>query len=293
MPNHGKGGRKPERDEIKRAAVAVRTTPTIKAKLEDAAREAGRSVTQEIEARLEASVGLVATAESHDLLGQIAREIRRAEELTGKRWHKDLRTWAMVREALASGPIVQHCPPADRLASDLTGDTAQLRQRLANYGQQISSLMLALCELGFLIGQNPESFRDITASRYNYDDINEEKLSEADRPAAERLFAKMQQLDTERSADAEEYRFMHGLIVECIEKAVAEWQADLAQRGLMQPDEYRPVATLVPIGGGGMFVQVPAGMKPTDSAVIIGSSVGAGDVVRLEPIRQTRRGAAE
>ena len=44
MPSHGKGGRKPERDEVKRAAVAVRTTSAIKARLVEAADLAGRDV---------------------------------------------------------------------------------------------------------------------------------------------------------------------------------------------------------------------------------------------------------
>lgn len=49
------GGRPLEREEAKRSAVAVRTTPAIKAALVEAAEASGRSLTQEIEARLEAS----------------------------------------------------------------------------------------------------------------------------------------------------------------------------------------------------------------------------------------------
>lgn len=50
-----RGGRPRERDEVKRAAITIRTTSAIKEQVKAAAEANGRSVTQEIEFRLERS----------------------------------------------------------------------------------------------------------------------------------------------------------------------------------------------------------------------------------------------
>jgi len=108
MPNHGKGGRKPERGEAKRSSVAVRTTSEIKSALEAAALDNERSVTQEVEARLEASLALdkpKKSAATMRLLAKIAEDIEQAEIEAGAPWDRDLTAWAAVREALATGAI--------------------------------------------------------------------------------------------------------------------------------------------------------------------------------------------
>lgn len=94
------GGRPPERGEPKRAAIALRTTPAIKDRLQAAAEAKGRSITQEVEARIEESFAL------EDLLGgprikaqliEIAAQIYRAEKTTGKLWDEDLETYHLAR----------------------------------------------------------------------------------------------------------------------------------------------------------------------------------------------------
>lgn len=97
-----KGGRPAHHDgEIKKAAIAVRTAPSIRDALRVAADESGRSVTQEVEARLIASFERDAgrrSAETERLLNRFAAEITEIEALTGKAWHRDRRTAGSVME---------------------------------------------------------------------------------------------------------------------------------------------------------------------------------------------------
>lgn len=102
--SNNKGGRPPHHDgEIKKAAIAVRTAPSIRDALKVAADEAGRSVTQEVEARLSASLeadGGERSPETSQLLNKIAAGIADAETMTGKRWHRDRKTAGAVLEML-------------------------------------------------------------------------------------------------------------------------------------------------------------------------------------------------
>ena len=98
------GGRPSERGESKRAPISMRTTPAIRAALEEAAERGGRSLAQEIEQRLERSVaadegaGSVATAA---FLASITADIGAIETATGKGWTVDLYTFGAVRFAIA------------------------------------------------------------------------------------------------------------------------------------------------------------------------------------------------
>ena len=89
--------------ETKRAQIPVRTTPTTRARLTEAAKAAGRSLTQEIEQRLERSFetedreGGPAT---HNLLNLFASEIGLIERYTGAPWASDVTTWSAVRSRL-------------------------------------------------------------------------------------------------------------------------------------------------------------------------------------------------
>lgn len=87
-----KGGRPTERGEAKRSAIAVRTTPAVKDRLTDAATRAGRSLTQEIEQRLERSLegeDALGGAETANALRALASEIANVERRTGKSWLED------------------------------------------------------------------------------------------------------------------------------------------------------------------------------------------------------------
>lgn len=95
-----RGGRPVERDEPKRAAIAVRTTPAIKERLQAAAAERGRSITQEVEARIEESFeaqDLLGGVETRQAFSAVAAQIKRMQDATGKHWLADVATHAAVR----------------------------------------------------------------------------------------------------------------------------------------------------------------------------------------------------
>lgn len=116
-----KRGRPAMPDAEKRQQIGVRTSPALKADLERAAGENGRSVAQEAELRLVQSFeqdARAGDAETTRLLSMIANEIAAIQQTTGKRWHRDLTTWAAVSEALYRGAIVTMRP--DNAADDET-----------------------------------------------------------------------------------------------------------------------------------------------------------------------------
>jgi hypothetical protein len=250
MPNHGKGGRKPERGEAKRSAIAVRTTATIKAKLDAAADEAGRSLTQEVEKRLEASVAISETGETHELLAAIAGEIARAEALTGKRWHRDLKTWAMAREGLL-GEIEARAPEADRLLAAGNSDANDLAEELNTYDARLRALAISSMELGgWPIPLNPHRYGDVRVRQYNYADVRAELADHGTaetKAIVEPILAKMEAIEAERSPVAEGYRHQQKVVMDCIEEAISEWEADLRSRGRQPSQEYRPPATIRPV----------------------------------------------
>lgn len=109
MDEANKGGRPAHHEgEVKKAAIAVRTAPSIRDALRLAADESGRSVTQEVEARLVASFekdGGRRSPETQQLLNRIGGEIAEIEALTGKSWHRDRKTAGAVLEMFARRPI--------------------------------------------------------------------------------------------------------------------------------------------------------------------------------------------
>lgn len=103
-----KRGRPALPDEQKRQQIGVRTSPTLKAALEQAAADNGRSVAQEAEWRLQRTFEEEERAggdHTARLLRIVAAEIEKIESVTNKRWSKDLKTWAAVARMFAYGPI--------------------------------------------------------------------------------------------------------------------------------------------------------------------------------------------
>lgn len=159
-------GRPPLRGEAKRSAVAVRTTEATKAKLLEAATASGRSLTQEIEQRLEQSIErerVEGDAETSRLLMRIAAEIaaiqaayfqrfmngfsekdRPAMEKVARKkllWHKNREIWGAVKEALATGAIEAMGP--DHPADDdvVTQAHARLEEVRAELGRSRAKLL--------------------------------------------------------------------------------------------------------------------------------------------------------
>lgn len=112
------GGRPIERDQAKRAAVALRTTPAIKGRLQSAADTRGRSITQEVEHRIERSFetdDLFGGQHNVRLLVLLAAEIRRAEHATGKAWNDDTATHAAAAKLVAEA-MDRAGPPPENFA---------------------------------------------------------------------------------------------------------------------------------------------------------------------------------
>ncbi len=99
--------------ETKRAQVPVRTTPSAKARLVAAAKTNGRSLTQEIEQRLERSLvedDAQGGGRNARLFHRLAAEIRRVEAATGVSIWEDPRGYAAAYE-LMRRQISRESPP--------------------------------------------------------------------------------------------------------------------------------------------------------------------------------------
>lgn len=81
--------------------VLLRTSPELKVRLEQSAESRGRSLTQEIESRLEGGFvveELVGGATTATLLHRLGNEITEAEARNGGSWWQDQNTWTDIRQ---------------------------------------------------------------------------------------------------------------------------------------------------------------------------------------------------
>lgn len=96
----GVRGRPRHGDTEKRKALNLRTTDEMRALLEAAAVEGGRSLTQEVERRLASTFKVSASAQTSALgpmLRRLATVVDLAEQRTGKQWDTDPETFWAVR----------------------------------------------------------------------------------------------------------------------------------------------------------------------------------------------------
>lgn len=118
-------GRPTERGETKRATINMRTTPAIRAALEEAAASEGRSLAQEIEQRLERSIAADAVrggVHNVRLVDAIAAEIATIEGMTGKRWNDDQVTFQLMLLSIPEllklhGPMIENGPKVVAIVS--------------------------------------------------------------------------------------------------------------------------------------------------------------------------------
>ena len=96
----GAGGRPRHGESEKRKALNLRTTDELRALLEAAATEGGRSLTQEVERRLASTFNVSASAQTSTLgplLRRLATVVDLAEQRTSKQWDADAETFWAVR----------------------------------------------------------------------------------------------------------------------------------------------------------------------------------------------------
>lgn len=147
--NEGKRGRPALPEEQKRQQIGVRTSSALKLALEQAAGANGRSVAQEAEWRLERSIEDEQRAggeHNASLLRIVAAEIEKIEQMTKKRWTKDLATWAAVARMFQTGPIQQLRP--DRTSDDEV--VMEAWKRITEAREQKRQISDVLINLGVL-----------------------------------------------------------------------------------------------------------------------------------------------
>lgn len=155
----GKRGRPALPDEQKRQQIGVRTSPALKAALEQAAAENGRSVAQEAEWRLQRTFEEEERAggdHTASLLRIVGAEIEKIETVTGKRWSKDLKTWAAVARMFAYGPVREVRP--DKTSDDDIVMSAWNRMYAAQ--QEKKAITAEMSAAGFAVSPDlPEKTR--------------------------------------------------------------------------------------------------------------------------------------
>lgn len=271
MPNHGKGGRKPIGEAAKRAQVPVRTTAELKDRLLAAADASGVSLTVEVERRLRSSLTwdtLELGSKSMELFDAMRFELARAEALTKKKWHSDLRTFAMAREAIY-GVLARRCPPLDSLTHE-DSYAIDTYQHICAIDAQSDHLGFAVAALHWAVPQNKDGKFDITAPRYDVAGSRADLLQREIHPHREailQLLDSMDRLHEQRGPLAHDYRLHIQEQIEVIDNAALEWRADEEARGIPPINEYRPGGNLQPViassveGGPprptGVFMQQP------------------------------------
>ena len=99
--------------ERKAKMLSIRTSAEIRAKLEAASVASGRTLTQEVETRLEKSFNLdqyVGGSENSALAILIAALLGELEARTGKSWRLDCETWNLALKEVA-GLLNKRRPP--------------------------------------------------------------------------------------------------------------------------------------------------------------------------------------
>jgi hypothetical protein len=136
----------------------------------------------------------------------IASEIVQIQKMTGKRWHKDLKTWASVAEMLFAGPIHNFDP--DRPQDDEIVEEAF--NRLEALQSARSELIDQLADLGIATRRDPDKPSGGQAGLAILPDPSRsstrlmcEKLDVGQQPNAMALLAGIIELDDQiRKADA-------------------------------------------------------------------------------------------
>jgi hypothetical protein len=119
-----------------------------------ASKQAGTRFSNDLEARLLATCDL--DREGVELVRTISAGIAQIQKMTGKRWHKDLKTWASVAEMLSVGPIHNFDP--DRPQDDELVEAAF--DKLEALQSARAELLDQLADLGIAARQNPDKTAD-------------------------------------------------------------------------------------------------------------------------------------
>lgn len=95
-------------DNEKRQLIGARFDPEAREALVHFATKAGISPGAEVERRVLTTLAF--DEQGLQLIAEIGAEIQAIQAGTGKRWHKDLMTWAAVMDMFRTGPMMQRSP---------------------------------------------------------------------------------------------------------------------------------------------------------------------------------------
>lgn len=199
-------GRRQLNEEEKRKLLSARFDPGVAKSLEAHAKDSGRSIPAEIEARIEATIAL--DKEGIDLVAQISSEmdaIRRRNK--GNRWHKDLTTWAATVEMMAIGPIqdVKPLHPVDAEAQE------QAWSPLAEIYERQHSIVKQLAVLGIHVSHNRLIRGLLRLNSRNLEKAAIEAIEgKEDRDVAAELHQRLCALDDAQDAAMAEYELAMG-----------------------------------------------------------------------------------
>lgn len=128
-------------DGAKRYPLNMRTTEAVRKQLEEAATASGRSLAQEVEARLSQSFAFEASEIAEffkaPLIRMLSSAVKQAELEVGDRWYKSADAAARCR-SLILGVMDLMLPPLNRLTGDLARDAI---------GDQMKAVDVVLNEL--------------------------------------------------------------------------------------------------------------------------------------------------
>ncbi len=141
-------GRRLLKAEERRSLLSARFDPSVRHQIQAQAEANGRSAAAEIEARVRATIALDAVG--LELVERIGSEISALNRRNqGKRWHKDLTTWAATAEMMAIGPI-QDLKPMNPVDADVQ-EAAQQPLHEIYYKQD--ALVWKLGQLGVTVAR--------------------------------------------------------------------------------------------------------------------------------------------
>lgn len=138
-------GETAESAETKRSQIPVRTTPKARARLQDAAKAAGRSLTQEIEQRLERSLleeNALGGPRTASFFQAAAALIQRVEDTTKASWLDDFETWSAVHAVLPS--LMEAWQPLPPNSPEAVSAAREKAQKEEKFGQAYDKLREAV-----------------------------------------------------------------------------------------------------------------------------------------------------
>ena len=130
--------------------MTLRLDPSVRHRLEMAAKKAGKRFSLDLEARILATSDL--DQKGIELVHAISRQISQIQKMTDVKWHRQLKAWSAVAEMLRIGPIHEFNPDPPENDEDVTAAF----ERLEVIQRSRSDLIDRLADMGIAARQDPD-----------------------------------------------------------------------------------------------------------------------------------------